>query len=169
MAKLADAATMNKDKAFNILRRLYGPFKFYGPYPRKSDGRKIVCLHTNEGATTKLLAKVKLEIKLRRRLGKNDTVDHVDEDPTNDRYANLQLLSRIKNAKKSAFHVKTLPTTCAHCDKQFVPSVTQRNTKTKAGPFCSRACVGSYGASVRKTGQTKSRQRIRKRKTKGDW
>lgn len=74
----------------------------HGPYVRKTDRRKIVILYAGTRRTTRLLAKVKLEIKIGRRLRGKETVDHKDEDPTNDCYSNLQVLSRAENASKSS-------------------------------------------------------------------
>jgi len=54
------------------------------------------------------LARIKLEIKLGRRLIGDETVDHIDEDLSNDDYDNLQLLSRGENAKKSANPTKMI-------------------------------------------------------------
>ena len=51
---------------------------------------------------TVLWARYKLEKKLGRPLRKNETVDHKDEDKTNDRITNLQILTRAENARKSA-------------------------------------------------------------------
>ncbi len=86
-------------------------FILYGPYKRKQDNRRIVILKSGELRITKLYAKVKLEIKLGRILGYNETVDHIDDDVTNDRFSNLQLLTRKLNASKSAFKavVKSYP------------------------------------------------------------
>jgi len=42
-----------------------------------------------------------VELKYNKKLTKNDTVDHIDEDKTNDSMDNLQILTRAENAKKS--------------------------------------------------------------------
>lgn len=81
---------------------LYPGNTVYGPYTRKSDGRRIVVIYDGVNRTGKLYAKVKLEIKLGRRLSRYEEVDHVDEDFTNDRFSNLQLLSPTANRSKSA-------------------------------------------------------------------
>ena len=41
-----------------------------------------------------------LEIKMERRLDVDETVDHIDGDPTNDTIDNLQMLSRSENSSK---------------------------------------------------------------------
>lgn len=85
------------------IRKLYGPFyKVYGPYVRKQDGRQIVRIQSPGHKTTKLLAKVMLEIQHGRVLSKDETVDHIDENPLNDSFDNIQLLSLSENSRKSA-------------------------------------------------------------------
>lgn len=86
---------------FEDVMSLYGPCKVYGPYVRNRDRRKFVLIYLADERITKLYAKVKLEIKLGRRLTRSETVDHVDENPLNDRFDNLQLLSLSENASKS--------------------------------------------------------------------
>ena len=78
-----------------------------GPYLRK-DGRKHIVLNNSYApkftkGKTKTISypKVLMEIKLGRRLLENETVDHIDEDISNDRYSNLQILTRQQNAAKS--------------------------------------------------------------------
>lgn len=80
------------------------PLRIRGPYLCK-DGRKrvdIAPINSNVGVKSCLLARVRLEIKIGRKLRKGETVDHKDEDKTNDSYANVQLLTLEANAAKSA-------------------------------------------------------------------
>lgn len=110
--------------------------RVYGPYTRASDARRIVILYDGTKRSARLLAKVKLEVKIGRLLRSDETVDHKDEDKTNDRYANLQVLSLADNARKSvrAKH-KTNELICV-CGKKFyrpASRLTKRN-------FCSHSC-----------------------------
>ena len=73
----------------------------YGPYIDKRDNRKICEVKYKTGVKTTLYARYKLEKHLGRALTKYETVDHIDEDPTNDRLSNLQVLSLSENVKKS--------------------------------------------------------------------
>ena len=83
------------------LTKVYGvPVTTTKPY-WCSDGRRRIDIYTPEGRKTCLLARVKLEIKLKRRLADDEEVDHRDNDKTNDRYANLQVLSKRENVLKS--------------------------------------------------------------------
>lgn len=75
----------------------------WGPYLCK-DGRMRcdVMYHGRNRPKTVLWARYKLEKKLGRPLRKGETVDHKDDDKTNDRLNNLQVLSLADNVRKSA-------------------------------------------------------------------
>lgn len=93
---------MDKKEKQSILE-LYPEYtQVTGPYVRKSDRRAIVALTGHKKTTTRQLAKVRLEVKLGRRLQNDETVDHKDEDHTNDDPNNLQLLTKSDNSRKSA-------------------------------------------------------------------
>lgn len=72
----------------------------YGPYLCK-DGRYRCDVIYKAGVKTVLYARYRLEKHLGRKLTKYETVDHIDEDPTNDRLSNLQVLSLAENVRKS--------------------------------------------------------------------
>lgn len=78
----------------------------YGPYKRK-DGRKHIILRfkmgkgCSGGNLTYSYSKFLLEMKIGRKLLKNETCDHKDEDFTNDSFDNLQVLTRKENINKS--------------------------------------------------------------------
>lgn len=72
----------------------------YGPYMCK-DGRYRCDVMYKTGVKTVLYARYLLEKHLGRKLTKYETVDHIDEDPTNDRLSNLQILSKAENSRKS--------------------------------------------------------------------
>jgi hypothetical protein len=81
--------------------KLYTEFHtVYGKYKRK-DGRKIVILYNGEKRSARQYAKVKLEIKIKRRLRKNEEVDHKDNNFRNDKFSNLQVLTGSQNRRKS--------------------------------------------------------------------
>lgn len=82
----------------------YSDFYFY--YKRSKDGR--IRLHLINPDTKevrfKLLARYRIEVKLKRFLTKDETVDHIDEDRTNDKLSNLQVIPMRSNIIKSALH-----------------------------------------------------------------
>ena len=83
---------------------LYPEFdRITGPSIAKDNRARVGLRNTKTGEkTVRQLAKVKLEVRIGRRLVEDETVDHVDEDKTNDDSDNLQLLSHSENARKSS-------------------------------------------------------------------
>lgn len=148
----------------SVLNKLYnGIIKIYKPKLYK-DGRYRVAIRGLRNNYYRTYAKLKMEIKIRKRLGPNETVDHKDRNKLNDSYSNLQILDRQTHTSKDAIRVKvTSQHNCVWCGSYIHKlSVDQRNSKkTKAGPFCSRSCTGKYGASLQngKTSKVK-RQKI---------
>lgn len=93
-------------KHIKQLRLLYkGSIKFYGPYKGKDNRFRVQIRYTDGSQKVRQFAKLKMEVKLSRLLNKDETVDHIDEDVTNDKYSNLQVLSHAHNARKS-YHIK---------------------------------------------------------------
>jgi len=156
---------MQVGKWINKLTDLYGPHTVYGPYVRKQDGRRVMTLRFADGRMVhKQYAKFKLEVKLGRILGKDETVDHIDRNPTNDKFGNLQLLSKKEHSSLDAKRVKRKHVVCQWCNSIFKATVKQilKSSQTKAGPFCSKRCIGSYGAMVQNGGPILSRKKIKR-------
>lgn len=119
--------------------------KVYGPYVRKEDNRKVVVLRLADGKlTTKSYARYLYE-KEHGEIGDiNLTVDHKDEDVTNDVMPNFDLLTRAENIQKSAM-TAMWSGNCPVCNTAFTKPlrfVKGNWKKGKAGPFCSRQCAG---------------------------
>ena len=126
-----------------------------GPWTHSNgSGRKIVMIVYGDGSKEcTSYARYLMEQHLGRELGPDETVDHVNEDPSDDRLENLQLLSREENARKSAYRggpemVDFLCAWCACNGRQEAKNARSNNKKGRAGPFCSRRCAGQYGAAV---------------------
>lgn len=119
--------------------------KVYGPYIRRQDNRKIVVLRLLDGSlTTKSYARYLYEQEHGKIEDINLTVDHKDEDVTNDVLENFDLLPRALNIQKSAMSAM-YNGICPICSNKFTKSM--RNVrgnwkKGKSGPFCSRQCAG---------------------------
>lgn len=129
-----------------LLHPLYGEnWSVYGPYISNQDGRKRIVMSDGTKKKTRQLAKVLLEIKLGRLLIDDETVDHIDEDKTNDDIGNLQLLSKSKNSSKSALKVIYPIVNCVWCNSEFRLKAGQM--RKESGPFCSNKCSGSFGAA----------------------
>lgn len=72
-------------------------------------------------------------------------IDHINEDKTDDRLENLQLLSPAENSRKYVRHainigkiVKYVDVVCPVCGKTF--QFERRNLSTHPNPCCSRKC-----------------------------
>ena len=137
-----DTVTKNK------ILGLYPDYvQVYGPYTRK-DGRKIIVLYDGTRRTTKQYARVIKEMDLGRVLSESETVDHIDNDISNDSISNLQVLSRSDNAKKQALDIYGAPQelTCAHCGASITRSASSLTNKTGMY-FCSKHCRSQKIAS----------------------
>ena len=122
--------------------------KVYGPYTRK-DGRQHVILYQDGKRKTISYPKYLLEQKLGRLLLCNETCDHINGDHTDNRFENLQVLSRTDNIRKqAALKPRELGTfTCPVCNCSFTKPMNhiRHNRKQhKSGPYCSRSCAGKH-------------------------
>jgi len=113
--------------------------RLYGPYTRK-DKRKFYTLYDGINRRAILVARLLLELKLGRRLIHPETVDHRDEDKTNDDPDNLRILSNSDNSRSA--HTKIIYGICKFCKVEFLLSHEQRSTRgrAKSGPYCSSDC-----------------------------
>lgn len=118
----------------------------YGPYTRK-DGRKHV-VHFNpetKQRSTQSYPRYLMEQYLGRKLEAWEEVDHINNDCTDDRIENYQLLTRNENITKSAQPAETYTFVCPACGKEatkMMKNVRGNFKKGKAGPYCSRQCAG---------------------------
>ena len=91
-----------------------------------------------------------MEQKLGRKLDRGETVDHIDEDFTNDNIENLQILTLSENAKKHARikrPIEYVEFTCPVCGneaKKEARNVKHNLKRGKDGPFCGRSCAGKW-------------------------
>ena len=118
-----------------------------GPYLRK-DGRKHIILWNKDvGRKTISYPKALMECHLKRKLEDNETVDHKDEDFTNDDFSNLRVITRSANSSRSAIKRFPIFGNCLMCNSEFELSRGQiaKRANKNAGPFCSRKCSGQYG------------------------
>ena len=123
--------------------------KIYGPYTRP-DQRKHVCIvHSDGRRQTKSYPRYLMEQHLGRELLPSETVDHINNDFTDDRIENLQLLSRIDNVRKqladNCVSRKLYTFECPVCKQpatKYMDQVLGNKKKGKSGPYCSRSCAG---------------------------
>lgn len=126
--------------------------KVHGPYKRK-DGRSHVIIVYDSGIKrTVSYPKFLAEVAIGRELDRDtETVDHVDGDFTNNSWSNIRIVSRKQHASDDALILKKHLVKCVWCGKLVRKNPRQLNHAAKlnkSGPFCSRECVGIYGAEL---------------------
>lgn len=128
---------------------LYPETKLFGPYTSKKDGRKRIVLQYPDGKLkTVSYPKYLMECHLGRYLTKNETVDHIDRDFTNDNFDNLQILDRKNHVNVDRKWRKSQDFICSVCETKFTLSGQKMNDATRnrkrgnSGPYCGRVCAG---------------------------
>lgn len=119
---------------------LYGAgWNLYGPYTSGEDKRRRVVMVRGEEKTTRLFAKLRLEVSLGRRLIDDEEVDHIDNDELNDKLENLQPLSRADNIRKSIYaqYGEPLVLSCGTCGEPVIRSASKAKTEYV---YCSNSC-----------------------------
>lgn len=106
------------------------------------DGRKRVNLYFDNKKPIWLTYAKYLWISTYGEIPDGYEVDHINENRTDDRIENLQLLSSLENKMKYAsFHKKVIvECTCPVCGKKF--PYEKRNLSAHPNPCCSRKCGG---------------------------
>jgi hypothetical protein len=127
------------------------PIRYNGPYlftSGKCIGRRFMTVWYSDGSKgTTLYSRYLMQIHLGRTLDPTETVDHINEDKTDDRIDNFQLLSKSANAAKTARLRKKITWyefICPQCNKPSKKDARQvrHNAKqNKSGPYCSRQCA----------------------------
>ena len=121
--------------------------KVYGPYRRK-DGRQHVIHYDGVTRRTQSYPRYLMEQFLGRKLENWEQVDHINDDPTDDRLENFQLLTQIQNIKKSAKPAEVYQFICPMCGKwseKLARHVRWNRKLGRRGPYCSKSCAGKAG------------------------
>lgn len=132
----------------------YADCKIFGPYKSSKDGRlRIVASFPNGTKKTVSYPKYIKEIELGRYLLDNETIDHIDGNFLNNDLSNLRVIDRREHAILDAERNDDVEVTCSYCGKKFKikgSKLCQRNRPDRGftGYFCSKKCVGKYGAEV---------------------
>ena len=157
---------MDLDKTKLLL--LYPEFdKVYGPYTQPSGRKHVILTKTQSTDIRKTISypKALVEVSRGHCLLSEETVDHEDRNFQNNEIQNLTVRERKLHSQLDALRVEVSQIDCPICSKSFTPRKDQINTRaqTKAGPFCSKQCVGKYGSSVQAGKETLSRTPFGKR------
>lgn len=123
-------------------------FRIFGPYYNGRYNRQIVIVVDKNGKRRTIsYPKWIMELQLGRKLGPDDTIDHLDGDHENNDINNLKVVPRSEHSADDTRRVKEVELECAWCGKKFKRSprlLREKARKGKAGPFCSRVCSGKY-------------------------
>ena len=123
-----------------------------GPY-KHNNGRKFVHLIYEDGSSKcTSYARYLYENYHGIILRKDQAVDHIDGDCTNDSIDNLQVLSFEENNRKSVqqnnLSRRYLKFICPECGTSFEKEARRvkhnQRVQNKVGPFCSRKCAGKF-------------------------
>ena len=125
--------------------------KGYIVFHKKEQRNMLIVIRGDGTRTTTPYARYLMSVKVGRLLTKDEQVDHIDEDKTNDDIDNLQILSNYDNVQKH-FDIKNkrsvmIELTCPVCNTTFKRSPQRVNFKLKQGkkPTCSRTCGYVWG------------------------
>lgn len=73
--------------------------------------------------------------------GFNEIIHHIDEDKRNNKFSNLQLMTRSEHTKLHAKPKTMVKVQCHHCGKTFER---QKRKVVNKKQFCNRTCLHSY-------------------------
>lgn len=124
---------------------LFNEYTCYKVFHKKM-GRWQICLVHNETKRKKTLlySKFLMSCHVNRLLRRDEEVDHINHDKSDDRIENLQILTKHENLQKQASTMtkRMISLECPECRKIFTRSFWQTHHGKAAGlrTFCSRQC-----------------------------
>lgn len=119
---------------------------YYAPSLSKKENRRVVSIiYPDKSRTTCSYARFLVQCDIGRFLSEDEEVDHINDDKTDDRLENLQILTKKQNKNKhiSKLSKQMVKLKCPECGTVFMRE--RRHTfLTKKGVFtaCSRKCCG---------------------------
>lgn len=100
--------------------------------------RNVILYNCSDIRSTVSYARYLMSVHLGRFLTDEEQVDHINNDKTDDRIENLQILSRLENMRKTHKKGETMRAfICPICSKEFYLTARQSH---KINPSCSRKC-----------------------------
>lgn len=125
---------------------MYDDYLIYGPYDHNRRLRLVMVNKVKGKKTSISYAKYLMEVHLGRYLKSNETVDHIDNDYTNNCINNLRVLSRRQHVYEDVLRNKPNKVHCEYCGKVFMRN--KKGNRHGHGYFCSKQCSGKYGKLV---------------------
>lgn len=99
---------------------MYDNYLIYGPYDHNRRLRLVMVDKVNGRKTSISYAKYLMEVHLGRYLKSDETVDHIDNDYTNNDISNLRVISRSRHAYEDVLRNKPNKVHCEYCGKVFI-------------------------------------------------
>lgn len=104
-----------------ILQKPYSNDWSRGYLVTNSDNRKTVILYnSHDKRSSTSYARYLMSVSLGRYLTRQEHVDHIDNDKTNDCLSNLQILTQAENSKKASKGVSYVYLTCDYCRQVLI-------------------------------------------------
>jgi len=93
---------------------------------------------------TQTVARAMMEQQLGRKLSTDEQVDHINEDKTDDRLANLQVLTHRQNVRKHFGPRMWYRFACPQCGIEKVVPLADHKQSVRVGRrmYCSKRCSG---------------------------
>lgn len=123
---------------------------------KEQDGRDVVHIYFPNGhRKVTSYARYLVEKELNRELNNSETVDHIDRNFNNNSIENLQILNKSEHVSLDNKRIRGTFVRCSWCNKTFYidgKKIKDRCRKSKNGDkrglFCSKKCIGMYGAEL---------------------
>lgn len=146
------------------LKYPYSEDYIYGTLVVNPEGRRNILLRKKEGGiTTTSYARYLMSVHLGRYLTQDECVDHINNDKTDDRIENLQILSVAENNRKSFLRIVKLK--CPVCGEYFERPLSYfRGKKERLANgliTCSRSCGSVLSKLTIKYGSKKAKEQLK--------
>lgn len=134
---------------------MYEEYKKYGVY-KNNCGRSFLILICGNKRKTISYPRYLLECHINRELLPEEDVHHIDGDFENNEINNLEIINHKKHCQSHAVkYLEDLIYKCEWCGNEFeikkenIAKFLVQEKRSKSGKhFCSKKCVGNYGAYI---------------------